>query len=223
MKDKEQLVSQNLGLVHFVIKRFAGKGHDMEELYQFGCLGLCKAAEGFKEELGLQFSTYAVPVILGEVKRFIRDNTQVHISRSIKEQGMKVKYAREQYEKQFHKEPTLWQLAEMTGLKTEDIVLATEAMRPVESLDVFVGEEENGARRVNLLKSHENAEEMVMNRILCEEAFRKMDDKERRLVYLRYFENRTQASVAGVMQMTQVQVSRMEKKILLKLRQEIQN
>ncbi len=221
MKDKEQLISQNIGLVHFVIKRFAGRGQDMEELFQVGCVGLCKAVEGFKEDLQLQFSTYAVPVILGEVKRFIRDNTQVHISRSVKEQGIKVKYAREQYEVRFHKEPTLQELTAMTGLTAEDILLATEAMRPVESLDAFVGEEESGARRVDLLKSSENAQEQVLNHMLCEEAFRRMSEKEQELVHLRYFENLTQANVARILDMTQVQVSRMEKKVLLRLREEM--
>ena len=221
MKDKEQLISQNIGLVHFVIKRFGGRGQDMEELFQVGCVGLCKAVEGFKEELQLQFSTYAVPVILGEVKRFIRDNTQVHISRSVKEQGMKLKYAREQYEGRFHKEPSLQELADETGISMEDILLATEAMRPVESLDAFVGEEESGTRRVDLLHSQENAQEQVLNHMLCEEAFKRMSGKEQELVHLRYFENLTQANVARLLDMTQVQVSRMEKRILLRLREEM--
>lgn len=221
MQNKEQLISQNLGLVRFVIKRFLGKGYDMEELFQVGCVGLCKAVDGFHEEFQLQFSTYAVPVILGEVKRFIRDNTQVHISRSVKEQGMKIKYAREQFETRFHRDPTLQELAEATGLKSEEVLLATEAMRPIESLDVFVGEEESGSRRVDLLRSNENAQEQVINHMLCEEAFRRMSDQEKQLVHLRYFENMTQAHVAGLLSMSQVQVSRMEKKILLRLREEM--
>ena len=221
MKDKEQLISQNIGLVHFVIKRFGGRGQDMEELFQVGCVGLCKAVDGFKEELQLQFSTYAVPVILGEVKRFIRDNTQVHISRSVKEQGMKLKYAREQYEVRFHKEPCLQELADLTGISMEDILLATEVMRPVESLDAFVGEEDSGTRRVDLLHSQDNAQEQVLNHMLCQEAFKRMSEKEQELVHLRYFENLTQANVARLLDMTQVQVSRMEKRILLRLREEM--
>ncbi len=221
MKNKEQLVSQNLGLVRFVIKRFANKGYDMEELFQVGCLGLCKAVEGFREELQLQFSTYAVPVILGEVKKFIRDDTQVHISRSIKEHGMKIKYAREQFEVRFHEEPTVEKLAELTGLTPEDILLATEAMRPVESLDVFVGEEESGASRVDFLKAGGDSQEQVIHHMLCEEAFRRMNDREQQLVHLRYFENLTQSHVAELLKMTQVQVSRMEKRVLLRLREEM--
>lgn len=221
MKNKEQLVSQNMGLVHFVIKRFAGRGLDMEELFQVGCVGLCKAVEGFKEELELQFSTYAVPVILGEVKRFIRDNTQVHISRGMKEQSIKLKYTIEAYEAKYQREPTLQELEEMTGMKKEDILLATEVARPVESLDSFICEEETGARKVDFLKSHENGQEQVMNQMLCEEAFRRMSKKEQELMHLRYFENMTQAKVAGRLQMTQVQVSRMEKKLLLRLREEM--
>ena len=221
MKDKEQLISQNIGLVHFVIKRFLNRGQDMEELFQVGCVGLCKAVEGFKEELELQFSTYAVPVILGEVKRFVRDNTQVHISRGVKEQGVKLHYAREQYEASFHREPTIMELADMTGIKTEDVLLAMEAMRPVESLDTFVNEEEPGIRKVDLLRSSDNAQEQVLNHILCEEAFKHMTAKEQQLVHLRYFENLTQSQVAELLEMTQVQVSRMEKKILLRLREEM--
>lgn len=219
MKDKEQLISQNIGLVHFVIKRFSNRGQDMEELFQVGCVGLCKAVDGFDEELELKFSTYAVPVILGEVKRFLRDNTQVHISRGVKELGMKLHYAREKYEARYHREPTITELADMTGMKSEDIMLATEAMRPVESLDAFVNEDESETRRVDLLKSRENAQEQVINRILCEEAFRNMSAEEQQMVHLRYFENMTQMQVAAIMGMTQVQVSRMEKKILLRLRE----
>ena len=221
MKDKEQLVSQNIGLVHFVIKRFSNRGQDMEELFQVGCVGLCKAVEGFQAERELQFSTYAVPVILGEVKRFMRDNTQVHISRGVKEQGMKLRYAREQYEARFHKEPTITELADMTGIKTEDVLLAMEAMRPVESLDAFVSEEESGTRKIDLLKSCENAQDQVLNHMMCEEAFKRMTAKEQQLVHLRYFENLTQSQVAELMNMTQVQVSRMEKKLLLRLREEL--
>lgn len=221
MKDKEQLISQNIGLVHFVIRRFKGRGQDMEELFQVGCVGLCKAVDGFKEELQLQFSTYAVPVILGEVKRFIRDNTPVHISRSMKEHGMKINYAREQYEARYHKEPTLAELADMTGIKAEDILAATEAMRPVESLDAFLNEEEAGARRVDFLKSDSNAQQEVFNHILCEEAFRRMKPKEREIVHLRYFENLTQIQTASILNMTQVQVCRMEKRILVRLREEM--
>lgn len=222
MKDKEQLISQNIGLVHFVIKRFRGRGQDMEELFQVGCVGLCKAAEGFKKERELKFSTYAVPVILGEVKRFVRDNTSVHISRGIKEQGAKLYYAREAFEKQFHREPTITELAQRAGLAVEEVLLATEAMRPVESLDAFLNEEENGVRKMDLLRSRENAQEQVINHLLCEEAFRHMSEKEQELVHLRYFENRTQMQAAEELGMSQVQVSRMEKKILLRLRETLQ-
>lgn len=221
MKDKEQLISQNIGLVHFVIKRFGGRGQDMEELFQVGCVGLCKAVDGFKEELDLKFSTYAVPVILGEVKRFMRDNTPVHISRGVKEQAVKLKYAREQYEARYHREPSITELSDMTGIGAEDILLASEVSRPVESLDSYVNDEETGTRKVDLLKSNENAQEHVMNKLLCEEAFRYMTPKEQEIVHLRYFENMTQAHVAKCLDMTQVQVSRMEKKILLRLREKM--
>lgn len=221
MKDKEQLISQNIGLVHFVIKRFRGRGQDMEELFQVGCVGLCKAVDGFREELELQFSTYAVPVILGEVKRFMRDNTAVHISRGLKEQGMKLHYAREQYEAHYHREPTLAELSDMTGIKPEDILAATEAMRPVESLDAFVNEEEAGTSRIDFLKSNINAQQEVLDHVLCEEAFRRMKPLEKEVVHLRYFENLTQTQTASILGMTQVQVCRMEKKVLLRLREEM--
>lgn len=221
MKDKEQLISQNIGLVHFVIKRFKGRGQDMEELFQVGCVGLCKAVDGFKEELELQFSTYAVPVILGEVRRFMRDNTAVHISRSVKEHGMKLRYAREQYEARYHREPTIEELSDMTGIKAEDILMAAEAMRPVESLDAFINDEEAGASRVDFLRSDINAQEQVINHVLCEEAFKKMTPLEKQVVHMRYFENMTQAEAASRLDMTQVQVCRMEKKILLRLREEM--
>lgn len=221
MKDKDDLVSENIGLVHFVIKRFAKRGQDMEELFQVGCVGLLKAVSGFKEELGLQFSTYAVPVILGEIKRFVRDNTPIHISRGVKEQGIKLKYAIEEFENKYHREPTLNELSQMTGISTEDIVIAREAMRPLESLDAFVYEEEAGRTRADFVGSKECAEEQIINRMLCQEAFRRMSEKEREIVHLRYFENLTQSKVAGLLGMSQVQVSRMEKKIFLRLREEM--
>lgn len=221
MQDKEGLISQNIGLVHFVIKRFGGRGYDMEELFQVGCVGLCKAVDGFEKERELQFSTYAVPVILGEIKRFVRDNTQVHISRGIKEQGGKLYYAKEKFEAQFHREPTLTELADMTGISIEDVMLATEAMRPVESLDAYMNDDEQSIRKVDLLKGKGNSQEEVLNRILCEEAFRRMSQKEQQLVHMRYFEEKTQMQVAEIMNMTQVQVSRMEKKILQRLRTEM--
>ena len=221
MKDKDDLVSENIGLVHFVIKRFGTRGQDKEELFQVGCLGLLKAATGFKEELGLQFSTYAVPVILGEMKRFVRDNTPVHISRGLKEQGVKVKYAVEQFENRYHREPTVQEISDETGISTEDIVLVQEAMRPVESLDAFVSAEDEGHTRGDFVADKVSGETEVMNRLLCEEAFRRMSEKEQEIVHLRYFENLTQAKVAELLCMTQVQVSRMEKKILLRLRSEM--
>lgn len=221
MKDKDDLVSDNIGLVHFVIKRFGTRGQDKEELFQVGCLGLLKAATGFKEELGLQFSTYAVPVILGEIKRFVRDNTPIHISRGLKEQGIKIKYAIEQFEKANHREPTLAELSEVTGIGTEDIVVVREAMRPVESLDTFIYAEEDGQTRADFVTDKVSGEEEAMNRLLCEEAFRRMDEKEREIVHLRYFENLTQQKVAELLCMTQVQVSRMEKRILMRLRSEM--
>lgn len=221
MKDKEELISENIGLVHFVIKRFGTRGQDAEELFQVGCVGLVKAATGFKAELGLQFSTYAVPVILGEVKRFVRDNTPIHISRGVKEQGVKLKYATEQFQNKYHREPTLCELSSATGICTEDIVLAREAMRPVESLDAFAYEDENGQTRGDFVHSKVCEEEKVLNRMLCMEAFRRMSEKEQEIVHLRYFENLTQAKVAALLDMTQVQVSRMEKKILLRLRSEM--
>lgn len=221
MKDKEDLISNNIGLVHFVIKRFGTRGQDAEELFQVGCMGLVKAATGFKEELGLCFSTYAVPVILGEVKRFVRDNTPIHISRGIKEQSIKLKYATEQFQNKHHREPTLCELSSATGICTEDIVLVREAMRPVESLDVFAYEEESGQTRGDFVHSKVCEEEKVLNRMLCMEAFRRMSEKEREIVHLRYFENLTQREVADLLGLSQVQVSRLEKKIFSRLREEM--
>lgn len=222
-KDREALISQNIGLVHFVIKRFGGRGQDMEELFQVGCVGLCKAAEGFDETLELRFSTYAVPVILGEVRRFLRDNTQVHISRGVKDQSIKIKYAREQYENKYHRDPTLKELSEITGISIDDILLVGEVIRPAESLDAYMYEEENGISKIDLLSGGYNAEEQALNRILCEDAFQRMSPKEQEIIHLRFFHDFTQANVADKLNMTQVQVSRMEKKLLLRLREELKS
>lgn len=218
MKDKENLISQNMGLVHFVVKRFAGRGLDMEELFQVGCVGLCKAADGFKEELGLRFSTYAVPVILGEVKRFLRDNTQVHISRSLKEQNYKIQTVMEQFISEHGTEPSLAQLETLTGFAREDIIAALDSHRPVESLDTLVYETEEGQRKVDMLADKREPYQELLNKLVCKEIMSKLEDKERRLLYLRYFCDKTQEQTARELAMSQVQVSRMEKKLLLRIR-----
>lgn len=223
---RDTLVSENLGLVHVVTRRFDNRGHDREEIFQIGCIGLMKAVDKFDLSLGLAFSTYAVPMIMGEIRRFLRDDGMVKVSRTLKENGYKVSRAREGLIRELGREPNFAELEAATELRMEEIVLAMEANREVESIyqpvyekdgdellliDQLSGRRENGERE-------EPEKEAVLNRMVVAQMLGLLESQERRLIELRYFENRTQSEVAAELGMSQVAVSRTEKKILLNLR-----
>ncbi|MFI3238113.1 MAG: sigma-70 family RNA polymerase sigma factor [Lachnospiraceae bacterium] len=208
----------NIGLVHFVMKRFRSSGADMEELFQVGCVGLCKASEGFDESLNLQFSTYAVPVILGEIKRFLRDNTVLHVSRGIKEKSYAIKKAREKIVLEKQRDATLEEICEETDFTMEEVVLAIESMNVVESLDAFVTQDENASTRLDMIVGCVKEQEAIVDKILCKQILEGLPERESKLLYLRYFMDMRQVEIASELGMTQVQVSRLEKKILLSLK-----
>ncbi len=212
-KRRDEFIESNLGLVHSLCRRFSGRGIEYDDLYQAGCMGLVKAADGFDESRGLCFSTYAVPVILGEVRRLFRDGGAVKVSRSVKELSLKIGRERERLELQLGYEPSVGEIAEALEVPPEDVTEALCATQPTVSLTY---EDEDGHRELEL--ADEQSEELITQRIYITEALSKLDEIERRLMINRYFNNFTQSKTAQLLGMSQVQVSRAEKRILKKLR-----
>lgn len=221
----DRMISDNLGLVHSIVRRFEHRGCDREELFQTGCIGLIKAIEKFDLSLQLAFSTYAVPMIMGEIRRFLRDDGMVKVSRTLKEHGYKISKARELLVTELGREPSLLEIEALTELSREEIVLAMEANREVESIYQPIGGVEG--EELLLLDQLGNTEnlfeepekEAILNEMVVEQLLSLLDDREKKLIMLRYFENKTQCEVAQLMEMSQVQVSRLERKILLRLRE----
>ena len=212
--DRKELIEQNLGLVHACANRFRGRGIEYEELYSAGCLGLVKAADGFREELGFAFSTYAVPAVLGEIRRLFRDGGAVKVSRSLKELGLRVNAAREHHRKLCGTEPTLSQLAEELGESVENITLAVQAAQPVMSLTPENRDEPD--RQIDI--PVESPEEALADKIGLEEVLGTLPEEDQRLIRLRFYANRTQSETAKILHTTQVQISRRERKLLKLMR-----
>lgn len=215
----EALVTENSGLIWSVAKRFIGRGAEPEDLYQLGCLGFLKAVEGFDLEFGTQFSTYAVPKIAGEIRRFLRDDGAVKVSRSLKEQSATIKMARSRLTSALGREPTIQEISRQTGFSPEEIALAETATAATESIQRETGEE--GFSLENILTDTESEEKMV-EKIALRQAVEKLPQRERTVIQLRYFHGLTQQRVAKVMDVSQVQVSRIEKKAITLLREMMQ-
>lgn len=235
---REVLIENNLGLVRHIVKRFAGRGYDLEDLFQIGTIGLIKAIDKFDLKLGLKFSTYAVPMITGEIKRFIRDDGPVKVSRTIKENALKVRLARQQLQAREGREPGLQEIAQEAGLDVEDVVLAVEASVEVESIYAAVCQDDGsevylvdkivqggggavGRSALGGCSSHDEEKEKVLNHMLLQQLLDSLKPADRDLIYKRYFQNKTQMEIAAGLGISQVQVSRMEKRILLSLREKI--
>lgn len=215
VKDKQlrdRFIEENLGLVHSLCRRFSGRGIEYDDLYQAGCLGLVKATDAFDESRGLCFSTYAVPVILGEIKRLFRDGGAVKVSRSLKELSLKVTRLREQMSATLGREPTVTELAHELQTEPEEITEAICVARPVISLTC---ENDDGISEFDLPIA--GPEEELSDRLLISSAFSILDEKERNIISCRYMHSMTQSHTARLLGMTQVQVSRAERKILKKL------
>lgn len=212
----EQLVEENSGLVWSVVRQFLGRGTEPEDLYQLGCLGFLKAVEGFDLEYGTQFSTYAVPKIAGEIRRFLRDDGAVKVSRSLKEQAASIRAARNRLTAALGREPTIQEIARQLDLTPEEIALAETATAATESIQKQTGEE--GFSLENVLTDTESEERMV-EKIALRQAIDALPQREKTVIQLRYFHSLTQQRVAKVMGVSQVQVSRIEKKAIGLLRQ----
>ena len=212
----ETLVTENSGLIWSVARRFVGRGTELDDLYQLGCLGFLKAVEGFDLEYGTQFSTYAVPKISGEIRRFLRDDGAVKVSRSIKEQAATIRSARNHLSAALGREPTIQEISRQTGFSPEEIALAETATAATESIQRETGEE--GFSLENILTDTESEERMV-EKIALRQAIEALQDREKMVVKLRYFHCLTQQQVAKIMSVSQVQVSRIEKKAIASLRE----
>ena len=212
-KRREEFISQNLGLVHTVCKRFAGKGIEYDDLYPSGCMGLIKAYDAFDENRGLCFSTYAVPVIMGCVRRLFRDGGAVKVSRSVKELGLKIGNEKQKLEQKLCREPKISEIADALGVGTEEVTEALCASQPPVSL-TYDGED--GTSEIELPTI--STEDEISDKLLLDFAMEKLGETERKIVELRYYKSFTQNKTAKLLNMTQVQVSRTEKKLHSKLR-----
>lgn len=233
---RDLLVEENTGLVWSVVRRFLNRGQEMEDLFQIGVIGLIKAVDKFDTSFDVQFSTYAIPMIIGEIKRFLRDDGLVKVSRSLKEQGYRLNLASEKIRNAKGREATLEELARETGLSGEQINLALEANKEVESLyrqvegkdgaecyliDQIISTEGSFKSGENMSREDDPEKEKLLNRLLLAQLLGELDEREKTLIRLRYFGEKTQTQVAGILGISQVQVSRMETKILKKMREKV--
>ena len=225
-KAREILIEENLGLVHHIVKRFAGRGYDMEDLFQTGTIGLIKAIDHFDLQYDVKFSTYAVPLIAGEIKRFLRDDGMVKVSRSIKEVSWKLLLASREFTHKNGREPTLEELCAESGISREDAVLALGASAEVDSLSRTVYE--GDGKEIQLIdqvaaqtqdgKWEDTEKNRLLDRMLLRQLLDELPSQQKKQIFLRYYQDKTQIQIAQEMGMSQVQVSRMEKRILIQMR-----
>lgn len=240
---REKLIEENLGLVRHIVKRFIGRGYDAEDLFQIGCIGLMKAIDKFDLSFAVRFSTYAVPMIQGEIKRFLRDDGMVKVSRTLKENAFRIRQVTQRLLQELGRDPTMQELENASGLNREDIVMALDANVEVESIyksvyqsdgseiylvDQVVGQGD-GVGRSALGQGNpygaagsDPEKEKLLDHMLLSQLLDGLEEKERKLIFMRYFQDKTQVEVAKNMGISQVQVSRMEKKILLGLREKME-
>ncbi len=239
-KAREILIENNLGLVHHIVKRFAHRGYDSEDLFQIGSIGLMKAIDKFDLNYDVKFSTYAVPMIMGEIKRFLRDDGMIKVSRTVKENGMKAKNAVQVLSVELGREPHISEIAEYTGLSEEEITVSLNAGAEVESIyksfsqsdgsEIYLVDKVAGntcsqacafGGTVVGRMNEDGEKEKLLNHMMLVQTFETLEEREKNLIIMRYYQDKTQSEVAKTMGISQVQVSRMEKKILLKMREMI--
>lgn len=230
---REVLIEKNLGLVHTIVRRFLGRGVEPEDLFQIGTIGLMKAVDKFDLSYDVKFSTYAVPMITGEIKRFLRDDGPVKVSRTLKERAVRIRAARARLQGALGRDPGIQEIAQETGIEPEDIVLAMESETKVESIYSSVYQDDGseiylvdkvaggpgGCGSVSTGSSQDPEKEQLLNHLLLQQLMATLKEQERKLIVLRYYRNHTQTEVADILGISQVQVSRLEKKILLHMRQ----
>lgn len=217
---RDLVITENVGLVWSIVRRFLGRGHEAEDLFQIGSIGLMKAIDKFDMSYDVKFSTYAVPMITGEIKRFLRDDGMIKVSRSIKETAGKIRMIRSELEKRNGREPTLEEICVSLQLEKEEVVLALESGAEVESLykTIYQGDG-NAIYLMDKIEIMEDESDTMINHLALKEVMESLEDKERDIITLRYFKDKTQTEIASVLGISQVQVSRLEKKILRTMRE----
>lgn len=219
---RDMLVTENMGLIWSIVRRFSNRGYDTEDLFQIGSIGLMKAIDKFDLEMDVKFSTYAVPMITGEIRRFLRDDGMIKVSRPLKELAMKAGMARERLEYAMGREPTIDEIANEVGASREEVAASLEAGAEVESIYRPLGNDDgSGGCLMDKLLGNHLEDEALLNRMVLKEVLKELNPQEQRIIFARYFENKTQTVIASHLGISQVQVSRMEKKILLELRKKL--
>ena len=216
---RDKVYEENTGLIYSVVKRFAGRGVEAEDLFQIGSIGLLKAVDKFDTSFEVKFSTYAVPMIIGEIRRYLRDTGIIKVSRSLKESQYRVFKIREDLEKKLGREPSVTELAEAAEISLEELNMVLEAGAEVESLHKTIYQGEGTELSLlDKIPEKENHQEKLLDKVLLEELLGRLETEERKLIYMRYFQDMTQTEIARQLHISQVQVSRMEKRILKKLK-----
>ncbi len=222
---RDRLVQENMGLIWSIVRRFGNRGYEQEDLFQIGCIGLIKAIDKFDNAFEVKFSTYAVPLITGEIKRFMRDDGMIKVSRSVKENSWKIRRTSLEMAQSLGREPTIEEISRKMEIPVQDIVVAMESLTEVESIYRSVyqsdGSEVYLIDKISNEKAGEEQTEKILNNLLLEQVISGLDDNEKNLLNLRYFQNKTQTEVAKRLGISQVQVSRLEKKLLCKMRKEM--
>ncbi|MEI4800492.1 RNA polymerase sporulation sigma factor SigF [Bacillus sp. NPDC077411] len=217
---RDLIIQNNMRLVWSVVQRFLNRGYEPEDLFQIGCIGLLKSVDKFDLSFDVKFSTYAVPMIIGEIQRFLRDDGTVKVSRSLKETGNKIRKMKDELSKEYGRAPTITEIAEALELTPEEVVMAQEASRTPSSIHETVYENDGDPITV-LDQIADRSETKWFDKIALKEAIRELDERERLIVYLRYYKDQTQSEVAERLGISQVQVSRLEKKILKQMKERI--
>lgn len=217
----ERLMKENSGLIWSIVKRFNGRGYEAEDLYQIGCVGFIKSIKRFDTNFEVKLSTYTVPYILGEIKRHIRDDGTIKVSRSIKELQAKIRQIQVEYQNTHKQEISIEEMAKKLKVPKEDIAIALEASKPIESIDGMVQSDkaEKGVGLIEKISTGENEEEMITNRIALKAAIEGLSPKDKQIILLRFYKEKTQTEVAKILGVSQVQISRTERKILDRMRE----
>ncbi len=221
-KAMTDIIEINSGLLWSIVKRFLGRGYEAEELYQIACIGFIKAIKRFDISYDVRLSTYAVPYILGEIKRFIRDDGPIKVSRSLKELCIKIKEIQKEYLSKKGEEISISQISKILKVSKEEIAMALESQRPLESIDEQAYEDDSGGEtKINKIDSGKDEAEELVNKICLDNLIKKLNEREQKIIMLRYYKEKTQSEVAKILGITQVQVSRLEKKTLSNMREKI--
>lgn len=221
-KAREELIAGNLRLVLSVIQKFHGRGENVDDLFQVGCIGLIKAIDNFNVDLDVRFSTYGVPMIIGEIRRYLRDNSVVRVSRSMRDMAYRVLRAREAFQNEHQREATVEEVAEMLGIKREDVVFALEAIvDPVSLFDPVYSDGGDTICVMDQVKDNKNTDERWLEHIALNEAMSRLSERERHILNLRFFQGKTQMEVSAEVGISQAQVSRLEKNAMREIRKEL--